>query len=72
VKKTGRGESIGVVTHICMETTQGICAAIFISNWQKHHVHLFHVLCFFSSSKSETRREEQILPMVGGGTGGRG
>jgi hypothetical protein len=55
-----------------METTQGICAAIFISNWQKHHVHLFHVLCFFSSSKSETRREEQILPMVGGGTGGRG
>jgi hypothetical protein len=63
VKRTGRGESIGAVTHICIETTQGIslCSYLYV----KHHVCLF-IFYVFSSTKLENRRMEQVLWVRGG------
>jgi hypothetical protein len=75
VKRTERGESIGVVIHICMGTTQGnfLCSYLYLKLAKRHVSHfIFYV---FSSTKSENRRAEQILrghglAPVGGGSGG--
>jgi hypothetical protein len=74
VKRTGRGESIVAVIHICMGTTQGIslCSDLYLKV-AKHHV--FHFSYYvFSSIKSENRRAEQVLPREEwvAGTSGRG
>jgi hypothetical protein len=47
VMNTGRDEPIGVIIHICMETTQGISLYSYLYLKQKHHVFLFYILCFF-------------------------
>jgi hypothetical protein len=41
------------------------CIAIFISNQQKHHVFLV-IFYVFSTTKSEKKRAEQVLPRGGG------
>jgi hypothetical protein len=71
VKRTGWGESVGAVIHICMETTQenSQCSYLYLK--------LAKTSCFsfylFSSTKLEDRRAEQVLPKVRVvGTGGRG
>jgi hypothetical protein len=49
VKRTGKGEPVGVVIHICMETTQGnfLCSYLFLQLAKV--MFLFYV----SSTKSE-------------------
>jgi hypothetical protein len=65
-KTSGRDESIRVVIHMCMETTQGISLySDLYLNLAKHHAFLF-ILYVFSSTKSENKRAEQVL------SGGRG
>jgi hypothetical protein len=61
VKGTGGGKSIGVVIHICMETTQGnsLCSYPYLK-LAKITCFSFYLL-FFSSTKSENRRAEQVL-----------
>jgi hypothetical protein len=65
-KRTGRGESIGAVMHICMGTTQGnsLCGYLYLK-LAKHHVSYF-IFYVFPSTKSGNRREEQFLPGAGG------
>jgi hypothetical protein len=46
------------------------CVATFISNKQKSHAFLF-MFYLFSSTKSENKRVEQVMPFRGG-TSGRG
>jgi hypothetical protein len=59
VKRTERGNSIGVVIHICMGTTQGnsLCSYLYL-RLAKCHVSHF-IFYGFSSTKLENRREEQ-------------
>jgi hypothetical protein len=67
VKTTGRDEPIHVVIYTCMETAQGI------SLYSYFYLKLAKMSCFsyyvFSSTKSENKRAEQVLPR-GGETGG--
>jgi hypothetical protein len=68
VKRTRRVEPIGVVMHICMETTQGNC-------WCRDlYLKLPETSCFsfylLSSMKAEKRRVEQVKEVSG--TTGRG
>jgi hypothetical protein len=73
LKRTGRGESIGVVIHTCVETIQGnsLCSYLYLKVANRL------VSCFifyvFSSAKSEYRSTEPSAwgreSMVG--TGGR-
>jgi hypothetical protein len=48
VKRTGRDEPIGVVIHICMETTQGIylCSYLYLKLAKIPFFTYYH-LCFF-------------------------
>jgi hypothetical protein len=66
VKRTGRDEPIGVVIHICMETTQviSLCSYLYLK-LAKHHVSLI-MFFVFSSTKLENRRVEQVLRGGGG------
>jgi hypothetical protein len=58
MRRTGRDEPIGIVIHICMETTQeSPCVAIFISNKQNPHVSLI-MFYVFSFTKLEKRSME--------------
>jgi hypothetical protein len=61
VKRTGRGESIEAVIHICMGTTQGnsLCSCLYLK-LAKHHISHF-IFYIVSSTKSENRRAEQVL-----------
>jgi hypothetical protein len=60
VKSTGRDEPVGVIMHICMETTQGISLCSYL------YLKLAKTPCFsnyvFSSTKLEKKRAEQVLP----------
>jgi hypothetical protein len=61
VKRTGRGELIGAIIHICMGTTQGIslCSYLYLKLAKCHVSHfIFYV---FSFTKSENWRAEQVL-----------
>jgi hypothetical protein len=72
MKKTKGDEPIGVVIHICMETTQrsSLCGYLNLK-LAKRSCFSLHL---FSSTKSENRSAEHVLLGVGGvfGTGGRG
>jgi hypothetical protein len=59
-KKKNRGdEPIGIIINICMEISQvNSLVDILISNYQKCYIYFF----LFSSTKSENRRVEQVLP----------
>jgi hypothetical protein len=48
VKRTRRGESIGVIIHICMETTQGnsLCSYLYLK-LAKMSCFFFYPVCFF-------------------------
>jgi hypothetical protein len=53
VKRTGRGEPTGVVTHICMETTQGnsLCSYLYLKLAKISRFSFY--LYVFSSAKLE-------------------
>jgi hypothetical protein len=54
------------VIHMCMETTQGISLYSYLHlKLQKYHVFLI-IFYVFSSTKSENKRVEQVLPGGGG------
>jgi hypothetical protein len=70
VKSTGRDEPIGVVIHICMETTQGISLYnyLYLKLAKPPFFSMFYVFC---STKSENTSVGQVLPGEGGvGIGG--
>jgi hypothetical protein len=48
VKKTGRDEPVGVVKHICIETTQenSLCSYLYLTP-EKTPCFSFYLLCFF-------------------------
>jgi hypothetical protein len=61
VKRSGRDESIQVVTHLCMEAMLGISLYSYpYVNQQKHFVFLINAYVF-SSTKLE-KITEQVLP----------
>jgi hypothetical protein len=73
VKRTGRGEPIGVVLNICMETTQGnsLCSCLDLK-LAKISCSSFYLLCFFSYKIGEQEArigsaQEEGLVLVGGG-----
>jgi hypothetical protein len=67
VKRTGRYEPVGVVIHTGMKTTQGISLYSYLYlKLAKMPCFSYYLLWFFSSTKSENRRAEQVLPRVGG------
>jgi hypothetical protein len=69
VKRSGRDEPIWVVIHISKETTQGISLySNLYLKLAKCYVFLF-ILHIFTSTKSENKRAEQVLPRGGGGGG---
>jgi hypothetical protein len=70
VKRIGRGESIGGVTHICMGTTQGnsLCSSLYLK-LARCHVSYF-IFYVFSSTKSY-KRTGQVLWEEGGWHSGR-
>jgi hypothetical protein len=69
VKRSGRDEPIWVVIYITMETTQGISLYSYpYLKLAKCHI-LLTTFYVFSSTKSENKRTEQILPRVSEGRG---
>jgi hypothetical protein len=73
VKRTGRGESIGAVIHICMGTTQGnsLCSYFYLK-LAKHHISHF-IFYVFSSQNRRTGRQNRFCLGEEGlvGTSGR-
>jgi hypothetical protein len=69
VKRTGRGKTIGAVTHIGMRTTQRnfLCSYLYLKLAKMLYFSIIsHV---FSSTKWENKRGEQFLLGSGGGRG---
>jgi hypothetical protein len=67
VKRSGKDEPVWVVIHMCMEATLGISLyRYFYLNWQKCSVFLI-ISYVFSSTKSENKKVEQVLPGSGAG-----
>jgi hypothetical protein len=66
MKKIREDEPIGVIIHIYMEISQGksLCSSYL---YLKQAKMLFSSSFLFSSTKSENRRAEQVLPGVGVG-----
>jgi hypothetical protein len=60
-KETGKDEEIGVVIHICMETTQGISLHSYLYLKLTKTPCSSYYLLWFSSTKLENRRAEQVL-----------
>jgi hypothetical protein len=61
MKRTGRDEPAGVVTHMCLETIQGnsLCSYLYLKLAKaSFFFFLFYVI---SSIKLENRRAEQVL-----------
>jgi hypothetical protein len=73
VKRSGRDESIWVVTHPnCVEAMLGISLYSYpYLNWQKHYVFLI-IAYFYTSTKLEKRAERICLEVRGAGGEGRG
>jgi hypothetical protein len=69
VKRTRRDEAIGVVIHICMETTQGnfLYSYLYVK-LGKTSCFSFHLLCF---SFYKIGRGAGLAPVGGGGGGKR-
>jgi hypothetical protein len=63
MKKIRGDKSIGVITHIYIEISQGnsLCSNL---NLKQTKMLIFLIFSLFSSTKSENRREEQVLPSV--------
>jgi hypothetical protein len=74
VKRSGRDGLMWVIIHKCMETTQGISLYSYLYlKLEKNTVFLI-IFYVFSSTKSENKRAEQVLPIggvcvLGGGCG---
>jgi hypothetical protein len=71
VKRSGRDEPMWIVIHMCMETTQEISLHSFLYLKLAKTPCSLIIFYVLSSTKSENRRAEQILP-GGGGRGGMG
>jgi hypothetical protein len=67
VKRSGRDEPIWVVIHMCMETKQGISLYSYLYSILAKMPCFSYYLLVFSSTKSENRKKEQVLPKSGGG-----
>jgi hypothetical protein len=67
MKKNRRDEPIGIIIHIYMEISQRKSLGSYLSLKQAKQCHFF----LFSSTKSENRREKQVLPKLGRGTNRR-
>jgi hypothetical protein len=74
VKKTRGGESIGVVIHICMETTQGnsLCNYLYLK-LAKTSCFSFYLLCFsfYKIGKQEAGTGSAEGEVHGSSSGGR-
>jgi hypothetical protein len=66
VKKSGRDEPVWIVIHLYTETTQGISLYTYLYLKLAKNAMFFLIFYVFSSTKSENKRMEQVLP------GGRG
>jgi hypothetical protein len=64
VKRSGRDEPVWVVISMCMEATLGISLYSYLYLKQKHYVFLI-ISYGFSSTKSENKKVEQVLPRSG-------
>jgi hypothetical protein len=66
VKRTGRGESVGIVIHICMGTTRGnaLCSYLYLK-LAKPSCFSFYLFYFFFYKIRE--QDEVWLAPVGGG-----
>jgi hypothetical protein len=63
VKKSGRDEPIWVVIHMCMETKPGIFLYSYLYlKLAKAPGISYYLLCFFTSTKLENKRTEQVVP----------
>jgi hypothetical protein len=67
VKRSGRDEPIWVVIHICILTTLGISLYSYFYLKLAKTMFFLLSLMFFSSTKSENKRAEQVLPERGWG-----
>jgi hypothetical protein len=56
VKRTGRGDSIGVIIYIYMETTQGNYLSIFISNYKNMFLVLSFMYLFLQNWRTGGRK----------------
>jgi hypothetical protein len=72
MKKIKGDKLIGVIIHTHMEVAQGnsLCGLLYLK--QAKMSCLSFCLFFFSSTKSENGKEEQILPRGRAGASGRG
>jgi hypothetical protein len=65
VKRTGRDEPMWVAIHTCMVAMLGI--SLYICLYLKlKKCYAFLIILFFSSTKSENKRAEQVVPRSGG------
>jgi hypothetical protein len=74
VKRTGRDEPVGVVIHICMETTQGnsLCSYLYLK-LAKMSCFSFYLLSFFLLQNLRTGGQNRFCWGVGEvGTSGNG
>jgi hypothetical protein len=66
VKRSGRDESLWVVIHICMETTQGISLYCYpYLKLAKTPCFSYYLLCFFLQQNQRTRVQNRFYPEVG-------
>jgi hypothetical protein len=73
VKRTGRDEPVGVVIHICMETTQGVCLCSYLYlKLTKTSCFSNYVLCFFFYKIGEQEGGTGSARVGGIGTSGMG
>jgi hypothetical protein len=70
VRRSGRGEPMWVAIHKCMETMLGISLYSYLHLKLAKMLCLSYYLLFFSSTKSENKGAEQVLPRSGRGGGG--
>jgi hypothetical protein len=61
VKRTGGDEPIGVVTHVHGNNTRNLPVKLSLSQTSTNVMFFFLSFIFFSSTKSENRRAEQVL-----------
>jgi hypothetical protein len=74
VKKSGRDQPVGVVIHICMETTQenSLCSYLYLKLAKMPWFSYYLLWCFFSKIREQEGRTGSALRGRGVGTDGKG
>jgi hypothetical protein len=67
VKRSGRDEPMWVATHMCMEAMLGISLYSYLYLKLAKTLSFFIISYVFTSTKSENKRTEQVLPRSGDG-----